>query len=625
MIRTLKILWRLMTGERLMYAGAIAAMVLSAITMFLPPLIARTAIDYVIVGKRLNAPGFIRDFVQWAGGRDLLVHNLWIASLAIVTISAISGVFAYLKGRWASIASETIARRLRNRLYDHLQHLPCSYHDKVDTGDLVQRCSSDVDTIRTFLASRVVEIGRGGIMLAVALPIMLAMNAWMAFLATMLLGPIIFFSIIFFVRIKNVFKQMRQAEGSMTATLQENLTGIRVVRAFARQDFECEKFAVKNALYRDRWRRLMHIMSWFWSLSSLLCMMQVGIVLLAGGYYVSRAEMSVGTFSAFFMFVNMYLWPLRRVGRIMADLGRSVVSISRVNDILNAKREDHEDRPEIIPDTTMPVTGQIVFENVSFSYDGHREVLHDISFHVEPGQTLAILGPSGSGKTTLIYLLLRLYDYQKGSIRLDGKELRLLDRKFIRSQIGVVLQDPFLYSKSIRDNIKLGRSTAADKEMIKAASTAHVHAAIEDFDSGYDTIVGERGVTLSGGQRQRVALARAILKDPPILILDDALSNVDTRTENLILNALKRESPSNKGQRTTLVIAHRLSTLMAADKIIVLDAGRIVQSGTHETLLNQPGLYRRLWNVQSSLDEQLGCYAEQNDRTSDNEEYPDEY
>ncbi len=604
-----KVLWSLMSGQRFRYAAAITAMVLSAAIAFLPPLIGRATIDHVIDGKELRAPQFVKDFVEWIGGRDLLEHRLWIPAIAIVTMAAISGLFMYLKGRWASIASESIARKLRRRLYDHLQHLPCSYHDQAETGDLVQRCSSDVETVRLFLATQIVEVGRGGVMLAIAAPVMLAINVRMALLAMVLLGPVLVFSIVFFIKVKNVFKRMDEAEGAMTAMLAENLTGIRVVRAFARQEFECEKFAAKNVLYRDRWRSLMRVMSWFWSCSDVLSMTQVGIVLLAGGYYVALGEprggISVGTFLAFFVFVNMYLWPIRRMGRIMAELGKAMVSIGRISEILDEKREDYDDKVKDVDQQAeraglrraQSSRGEIVFDNVSFSH-GDEAVLHDVSLHVEPGSTLAILGPSGSGKSTLINLLLRLYDYRDGSIRLDGRELREMDRKFVRSQIGVVLQEPFLYSRSLRENIKLSRSAARDEEMVEAASAACVHDAIADFDSGYDTVVGEKGVTLSGGQRQRVALARAILKDPPILILDDALSSVDTRTENMILRALRRRH----GRHTTLIIAHRLSTLMEADNIIVLEDGRIAQTGTHQDLLKQPGLYRRLWKIQSYVE-----------------------
>ncbi len=601
-----KFLWNLMSGQRFRYGAAIAAMVLSAAIMFLPPLIGRAAIDYVIDGKELYAPQFVKNFVEWFGGRSLLARNLWIAGAAMVGLTALSGLFGYLKGRWASIASESIARRLRNRLYDHLQHLPCSYHDKTNTGDLMQRCSSDVETIRMFLAMQVVEIGRGGVTLAVAVPIMLAMNARMAILAMLLLGPILIFSCVFFIKVRNIFKQMDEAEGAMTAMLQENLTGIRVVRAFARQGFECEKFGEKNARYRNHWFGLMRVMAWFWSCSDAMCMAQYGIVLVAGGYSIAAGRISVGTFFAFLMIVNMYLWPIRRIGKIMADLGKATVSIGRVGEILDEQCEDHADKVKIAPSRAERAGGEIVFENINFAHEDGTHVLDNISLHVEPGRSLAILGPSGSGKSTLINLLLRLYDYRDGSIRLDGRELREMDRKFVRSQIGVVLQEPFLYSRSLRENIKLGRSAAHDEEMVEAASVACVHEAIADFDSGYDTVVGERGVTLSGGQQQRVALARAILKDPPILILDDALSSVDTRTENLILGALRQRH----GRHTTLVIAHRLSTLMSADMIIVLENGRIVQSGTHENLLKEPGLYRRLWKIQSSLEDDLGLTSQ---------------
>jgi ATP-binding cassette subfamily B protein len=589
-----------MQGSRARYLGAIGAIIVATLIMYIQPQIARVAIDYAIDDKPLDAPPPVEWLVTTVGARSTWAKNLWIAAVLILGLRAVSGAFTYLKGRWSAVASESTARRLRDRLYDHLQHLPCTYHDRAETGDLVQRCSSDVETVRMFLAVQVVEIGRSGIMLGLALPFMLAVNAQMTLVSMVLLPVVVGFASVFFVRVRRQFQRADEAEGRMTAMLQENLTGIRVVRAFARQKFECDRFAGANADYRDRWFKLVRLLSVYWSTSDLLCLGQMALVLGWGAWLISRGQFTVGGLVAFFSYVNMFLWPVRHLGRVLADLGKATVSLERIQDIL-----DHPADPEVASEPApLPeaVQGRLTFEGVHFAFPGSDEhVLRDVSLTVEPGQTLAVLGPSGSGKSTLVSLLLRFYDVDRGRVLLDGVDVRRLPRSYVRRQIGVVLQEPFLYSKTVRENIGLGREGAGERDVHEAARIACVHDSIEQFDDAYDTLVGERGVTLSGGQRQRVALARAILADPPVMILDDALSAVDTRTESMILDALA----SRRGRHTTVVIAHRLSTLIRADRIIVLDAGRIVQAGSHRQLLNEDGLYRRLWRIQTDLEDDL--------------------
>ncbi len=604
-----KTLWQIMRGQRLRYGGAILAILLSTFFMYLRPLICKGAIDYLIIAEDFKAPAFVRRIIAWLGGRSLLAQNLWIAAGAVVLVTVASGVFMYLKGRWSAVASESIAQRLRDRLYDHLQQLPCSYYDRAQTGDLVQRCTSDVETIRLFLSRQAVEMGRAVILITTVLPIMLSLDLRMTLLSVISIPIIVVFATIFFIKIKSNFQQMDEAEGRMTSQLQENLRGVRVVRAFARQEFERQKFGSSNAEYRQRWSRLIDLMGWYWPLSDVLCVAQVGLVLFSGAYFVAQGDLSVGTLYAFVAYVNIFLWPVRNTGRILAELGKAMVSLSRVQEVLSEKPESDELSVAAKSVPGQSVRGDISFEHVSFSHGQDVPVLKDVSFQVKEGQTLAILGPSGSGKSTLINLLLRLYDYKVGAIRLDGIELRELPRKYVRSQIGVVLQEPFLYSRSLRENIKLGHSSAPDEEMASAAALACIHDSIIDFEKGYDTVVGERGITLSGGQRQRVALARAVLKNPPILILDDALSSVDVKTEQLVLRALRERH----GHRTTLVIAHRLTTLAQADMILVLDNGQVAQSGTHSSLLREEGMYSRLWRIQSSLEERLGKDLRQRD------------
>ncbi len=615
-----RMIWRLMEGQRLRYGAAIGAMAVASCFMYLVPLVPQVVIDGVLSNDSAKVTTLVRTALRLGGGREFLHGHLWIAGLCVLCLTAVAGSFTYVRGRWSAKASEAIARNVRDRLYDQLQHLPCSYHDKAQTGDQVQRCTSDVETLRAFLSNQVVEIGRALIMMIVPIPLMLALDVRMTVVSIVTVPPIVAFSVIFFRRVRTAFKLVDEAEGRMTSTLQENLTGIRVVRAFARQDYEKQKFEEKNRTHRDLDYRLYQLMAWYWSVSDFVCMGQKALVLAAGGYWLAQGRIQVGTFFFFLAVVTMFIWPIRMMGRILTELGKAMVAIGRIGEILESPRETEpmgsEDAaiaavasrrhaskgtPTAASEPVRAGGGAIVFDRVSFSH-GENAVLEGVCFAVEPGQTLALLGPSGAGKSTIVSLLLRFYDPDAGRIGIDGNDITRLPRSAVRSQIAVVMQEPFLYSKTLRENIRLGRVAAAENEIMEAAATACVHEAILEFEQGYDTLVGERGVTLSGGQRQRVALARALLDDPSILILDDALSAVDTETEAMILDALKRRH----GRHTTIVIAHRLTTLMNADKILVLEKGRVVQTGTHESLVEEEGLYRRLWQIQTDIEDEIG-------------------
>ena len=607
-MRSSRAVWNLTKGQRHLYGGAAVALMVAALVGYLSPLVIMNTIDSVIGDKPMQAPQFVISAIESMGGTSTLVKNLWIAGLAVLVLTMITGFFTYLRGRWTAMASETICRDLRDRLYDHLQHLPVKFHDGAESGDVVQRCTSDVETIRLFLSVQAVEIVRASTLMLTALPIMAWLDWRMALAATAVLPVIVTFAVVFFNKVKVSFEAMDEAEGKLTARLQENLTGIRVVRAFARQEFECGRFAELNEDHRRKHMKLYTLMGVYWSMSDFLVFIQMGLVLFAGAYYVSLGEaaggISVGTMVAFWSYVGLYIWPVRQMGRILADLGKAIVALGRVQVILDEPVEADADSP--LP---AKIDGRIEFNDVTFAHKEDLPVIRNVSFAIEPGESLAILGPSGSGKSTIINLLLRFYDYDSGSITIDSHELRELSREFVRGQIGVVLQEPFLFSKSLRENIGLGThhsydvTHATDDLLVEVASAACVHDAIMGFKDGYDTLIGEKGVTLSGGQRQRVAIARALLRESPILILDDAFSAVDTRTEKLILEDLKRRH----GNQTTIVIAHRLSTLINADRVMVLDRdGGISQMGTHDELIESEGMYQRLWALQSAMGNETG-------------------
>jgi len=603
MFSQLSAIWSLMRGHRLRYGLALACLVAATALNYGVPLIGSVTIDYAVAGKSPgpDTPALVRHLLGLLGGADFLRTHLWLAPLAMVLISAASGVFSYLKGWQASLASDGIARRLKDELFDHLNHLPSSHHDRSDTGDLVQRCTSDVETTRQFLAAQVMEIGNALVLGATALPLLISLSGPMTLVSFALIGPIVIYAYVYFRQVKHYFKEVDEAEGALTAVIQENLTGIRVVRAFARQDHERAKFAAPNARYRDRSLHLLRLMSWYWSVSDLVAVGQIGLTLVVGAHWIVDGRLTVGMLFAFLSYLGIMLWPLRQMGRILTDLGKTSVALGRIREILGVAREAEPARTSA--DAPAPISGRIAVRDLHFHHaatppEAGRGALNGVSFEVQPGETLAILGPSGAGKSTLMHLLLRLYDYSSGSIQFDGRELSMLPRKWLRAQVGVVMQEPFLFSKTLRDNLRLGRGDAPDHEIEAAARTASIHDTILSFEQGYNTLIGERGITLSGGQRQRVAIARALLKRPPLLILDDAMSAIDAETEGLILDALR----DRRGRATTLVIAHRLSTLAHADRVIVLDHGRIIQTGTHAELASQDGLYRRLWQIQTSVE-----------------------
>ena len=588
-------LWNLTAGFRKFYLAAVIFMALGSFAAFLIPLVGKITIDGILILNTQGLSAQSNQLILLFGGVHFLSQNLWIPATILVLLSVFSGSSLYLKDRFSLLACEAISKGLRDRLYNHLQHIDLLPFAKFESGDLVQRCTSDIETVRIFLSKQIVEIGRSLIMLLLVVPMMISLDLKMSGFALCLLPIIILFSFIFFQKIKRVFLKVDEAEGALTSTMQENLTGIRVVRAFTRQAFEIEKFTADNARYRDEHFRLIKILAIYWGLSDFLCIGQMGLTLFGGGWLVAQGQISIGTLYAFITYLGILLWPIRQMGRTLTDSGKAIVAMGRISEVLSVPQESGP--PPSISFNPQSVKGEISFKHLGFRFKEQAAVVDDVSLEIKAGQTVAIVGPTGSGKSTLISLLLRLYDFQTGSIELDGKDIRTISRKQLRSVFGAVLQEPFIYTKTARENIRLADESKREPAVVRAAEDACIHQSIRGFQKGYDTEIGERGVTLSGGQKQRVTMARSFLKTVPILIWDDALSAVDATTERQILETLQ----SRYGKLTTLIITHHLLICQKADHILVMDKGRVVQQGNHQALVSQDGFYKAVWEIQSHL------------------------
>ena len=595
-----------MRGSIRKYVGSILSVVVSVLVSFFTPLLVAGAVDAVTDtvngagANSVNLPAFLAPWFNARGGAEYLARHLWIIALVLVGVNLLGGLFNYLRGKWSAEASESIAERLRTRLYRHLQAMPYDYHVKAETGDLIQRCTNDLETVRRFLASQVIEVFRTLIMIVMALSLMSRIHVPLTLISLVLIPPLFALAFWFFHWVQKLFQAADEADGKLSAMLQESLTGVRVVRAFGRQKYESDRFTVCADDVHDKSVKINSVMGVYWAMSDGLSMLQTGTTLIVGCIFASKGQISAGDVLVFVSYISMLIWPIRQLGRILQDLGKAIVSMGRMVEILDAPVE---------PDT--PGAGEaelykeIEFRHVGFKYDDKHTVLDDVSFTVKPGQTVAILGATGSGKSTLMNLLQRLYEPTSGEILIGGVNLKNIEKKYLRGRVGYVLQEPFLYSRSIRDNLAITQADATDESIDKVAQITASGGFIAEFKEGYNTMVGERGVTLSGGQKQRIAIARTLLRDNDILILDDSLSAVDTETDRAIREALLTGRSLSGRVPTTFIISHRITTLADADLILVLEDGRITQQGRHEDLIKTPGLYQRVYRIQAALEDEL--------------------
>ncbi len=589
--RTDLVLYFLKGSKRYFARSVFFACMVSLLDLINPKILSFT-VDSVLNDLPSSLPGFVNDIIAGIGGTQFLKEHLSYISLTVIAVACVGALSRYLFRLNNSRGAETLVQRMRNTLFEHILHLPFSWHSENRTGDIIQRCTSDVETIKVFLSEQLTALVRILVLITLALYFMFDIQPRLALVAMAFTPVIVMYSFFFHRRIGSAFEHADIEEGKLSSIAQENLTGVRVVRAFGREKYERTRFESQNDSYTAEWVRLMKILSQFWATGDLFSGLQVLVITVTGSWLCVRGQLSAGDYIAFVAYNMMLAWPVRSLGRVISQMSKASISIERLRYIMNSEAEkDREGAAEA------DMSGDIVFDHVSYAYDnGSAEVLEDVSFTIPAGSTFGILGGTGSGKSTLMYLLDRLYELppENGRITIGGVDIADMKAEWVRKNIGIVLQEPFLFSRTLSENIRISVQDADMKQIREAAGIASLDETIDHFDRGYDTYVGERGVTLSGGQKQRTAIAQMLIRKPPVMVFDDSLSAVDAETDAKIRHALKESI----GESTVILIAHRITTLMQADHIIVLDKGKVLEEGTHAELLEQGGIYRRIHDLQ---------------------------
>ena len=577
---------------------SVVAAAAASLMSFLTPLIVGFTVDSVIGDETSSLPGAVMAVYNYLSGRGAFGSNLLICALMVAASAVIAALFNYLSRVNMAKCAERMINNLRVKLFSHTQYLPFQWHTKNLTGDIIQRCTSDVETIRRFVFVQLIEVLRTVILVIVAVAIMFSLNLVMALVVTVFLPLILFYTAFFFRRVSQKFLACDEAEGELMVRVQENLTGVRVVRAFGRERYETGRFDEKNISYTNKWKSLGGTYGLFWGIGDSVAALQLLCVIVAGSYLAATSSFSFGELLVFISYTQMLMWPVRQLGRVLSEMSKTGVALKRIKEILDADAET--DAPGAV---RPPMDRDIEFRNVSFTYD-EQPVLKDVSFTVKSGTTFGILGATGSGKSTITYLLNRLYDLPEGcgEITIGGVDISRIDKSYLRRNIGLVLQEPFLFSKTILKNIDIA-SRGRDLDRIREkARIAAVDDNIMEFAKGYDTLVGERGVTLSGGQKQRVAIARTLMMDAPVMVFDDSMSSLDMETDAKIRESLREDTAG----ATVILISHRISTLMKADVIMVLEDGKVAEIGPHSELVEKNGIYRRVYDLQSGYVEERG-------------------
>lgn len=603
-MRHLGLMFKWMGSSSWLLLPALGSLFIVSYLRTLTPLFGQHIIDEILgfsdEGSKL--PSFFVNLIQ----ADTITKQLLLAAILIIVLAFIRALFIFVQRAISGVFSERIAYDLRNNLYKKLRDADYYFHSHSETGDIIQRCTTDVEMYKRFISEQSIEVARLVLLVSLSIYQMSKMNMTIMWVSLVIAPVLLLSAALYFRKVEKMFNEIEKNEAVMTTHVQENVSGARVVKAFANEAYEVEKFKKLNRNFTDSDFGLVKKMALFWSSTDFISFIQFFIIAIIGIVYASRGIISVGVYTAFLAYAGNIIWPMRQLGRLVGDFSKTVVSISRLDHIISNEGEYVGEENKLTPE----IKGDVEFKNVSFKFqDSKEDQIIDINFEVKKGETIAIIGKTGSGKSTLMNLLIRLLDYQKGQILIDGVEIKDIEKHHLRKNVGVILQEPFLFSKSIEDNIKISDSSSDITRVSNVAKIAKVHNDIMNFEKGYETLVGERGVTLSGGQKQRVAIARMLLRPKPILVFDDSLSAVDTETDVQIRRALNQEWKDS----TVFIITHRITTASEADKIIVIEDGKIKESGRHEELIKRNGLYKNIWEIQSQINFQLEEDGEDNE------------
>jgi ATP-binding cassette, subfamily B, bacterial len=597
------------------YISAALLLVVSVLFRLLEPKVLQIAVDKIIaffVSKGViqtggdAVTGFIYSILP-----ELKLENAWLIliwlGVIFLAISLLRGISMFMSSTISASSTEKATKQLRDKLFSHMQYLPMEYYGKTPTGELVQRCTGDVETVRKFASMQVTETVRLAAIFIGAFVMMYMVSPLYAFISITMFPLMLIASVFFFKKESEIWTKHEAEQDKLTAMVQENLSGVRVVKAFAKENYEIEKFTAQNERKRQWGMKLLKLHSMYWPGSDVMVYTQLAISIIAGGYFVLENRITIGELTAFYTYASYVTWPMRRLAQLVSEMGMTSVAIDRIYSILDYPVENYDG----LIGGDKKIKGEIEFENVHFKYnDVDSSILNGISFKIKAGEKIALLGPTGAGKSTIISLLMRFYEPSSGRIIIDGHDIREYARPFLRSKIGVVLQKPFLFSTTIKENIAYSDPETHIDEIVESAKVANIHDIITDiFPQAYDTVVGEKGVTLSGGQKQRVTLARTILKNPDILVMDDSTSSVDTETEFVIQKALRNVTE----HKTTIVIAHRVTSVQDCDRIIVLDKGRVIEQGTHDELIENNGFYKKIYDIQVSIEDEINRDISENE------------
>lgn len=597
------------------YISAALLLVVSVLFRLLEPKVLQIAVDKIIaffVSKGVMPTGgdAITGFI-YSILPELKLENAWLIliwlGVIFLVISLLRGITMFMSSTISASSTEKATKQLRDKLFSHLQYLPMEYYGKTPTGELVQRCTGDVETVRKFASMQVTETVRLAAIFIGAFVMMYMVSPLYAFISITMFPFMLIASVFFFRKESEIWTKHEAEQDKLTAMVQENLSGVRVVKAFAKENYEIEKFTAQNERKRRWGMKLLKLHSLYWPGSDVMVYTQLAISIIAGGYFVLENRITIGELTAFYTYASYVTWPMRRLAQLVSEMGMTSVAIDRIYSILDYPKENYDG----LISGDKKIKGEIEFQNVHFKYnDEDSGILNGVSFKIRAGEKIALLGPTGAGKSTIISLLMRFYEPANGIIKIDGRDIREYARPFLRSKIGVVLQKPFLFSTTIKENIAYSDPEMHIEEIVESAQVANIHDIITDiFPQAYETVVGEKGVTLSGGQKQRVTLARTILKNPDILVLDDSTSSVDTETEFEIQKALRDVTE----HKTTIVVAHRVTSVQDCDRIIVLDKGRVIEQGTHDELIEYNGFYKKIYDIQVSIEDEINRDIENNE------------